>query len=440
MRSLLAGRMRGGLEFRSYVQTVDRRVVNASLPKVVVIPLAWGMMEASHPVVKPGDEVKEGQLLAKPASVMGAPLYSSVPGRVRDIVPVSLPEGEREAVILDLAGTFERRAKVRTSDWADMTPEKLWKRLFSSGVIRHGNVPLPIGRFLPPPGRKAEALVCACFSAEPWRYTEELLLDLRREAVAEGLRILVRTVMPKEVHLVVPEEERTISRLLVRDLGDPGIPVRVHHVARRYPFTSDEMLLELVGGARLTWGRLPVDEGFVIAEPSTLLAVRDAVVGGRPVLEQVVLVGGDAVQRPVLVKVRLGMPVFDLLSQEGTMLGPDADPRVFLGGPLSGREVSWLGAPLLPGVDVVTLLGRGATGGEEPCIHCSRCAQVCPRGLEPWLLHEALGRGDGRLLTGGAIEGCIGCNLCSFVCPSAIPLADRFRDYLEKEREGHGEG
>ena len=63
-------------------------------------------------------------------------------------------------------------------------------------------------------------------------------------------------------------------------------------------------------------------------------------------------------------------------------------------------------------------------GDETDCIRCGKCAQVCPMGLEPFLI--------GRLMRGQHIEelkstqvlDCIECGCCAYTCPARIPLLD----------------
>ena len=64
-------------------------------------------------------------------------------------------------------------------------------------------------------------------------------------------------------------------------------------------------------------------------------------------------------------------------------------------------------------------------GEERACLSCSYCAEVCPSGILPNLLHKYVAREIiDETLQRFRIFDCIDCNLCTYVCPSKIPVAE----------------
>ena len=61
------------------------------------------------------------------------------------------------------------------------------------------------------------------------------------------------------------------------------------------------------------------------------------------------------------------------------------------------------------------------------CLRCGRCTTVCPVGLMPQLLADAVVSGDleryEKKLYG--LE-CIQCGCCSYICPAKRPLTQTF--------------
>ena len=55
------------------------------VPPEVVLPMSMHIGAPSKPVVKPGDEVKVGQLVAEASGFVSSPVYASVSGKVRSI-------------------------------------------------------------------------------------------------------------------------------------------------------------------------------------------------------------------------------------------------------------------------------------------------------------------------------------------------------------------
>ena len=63
-----------------------------------------------------------------------------------------------------------------------------------------------------------------------------------------------------------------------------------------------------------------------------------------------------------------------------------------------------------------------------PCIHCGACVPVCPKGLWPNQLYEALAQGDLARADALGLARCGACRACQEHCPSALPLTARFRE------------
>ena len=62
------------------------------------------------------------------------------------------------------------------------------------------------------------------------------------------------------------------------------------------------------------------------------------------------------------------------------------------------------------------------------CLHCGRCTTVCPQGLLPQLMADAVYIGDleryEKKLYG--LE-CIACGSCTYICPAKRPLTQTFK-------------
>lgn len=91
---------------------------------------------------------------------------------------------------------------------------------------------------------------------------------------------------------------------------------------------------------------------------------------------------------------------------------------------MMGRSLPRLDVPLIKGMNgLVLLTGRGPLeDGFGPCIHCNRCLDACPLGLEPDQVSVRVEAG--RTLETeryGALD-CYECGCCSYVCPSSRPL------------------
>ena len=64
---------------------------------------------------------------------------------------------------------------------------------------------------------------------------------------------------------------------------------------------------------------------------------------------------------------------------------------------------------------------------EGNCIRCGKCIQVCPMGLEPYLLNKLSRLNRMEDLEKNNVYDCIECGCCMFTCPAHIYLLDHIR-------------
>jgi electron transport complex protein RnfC len=190
-------------------------------------------------------------------------------------------------------------------------------------------------------------------------------------------------------------------------------------VGSRYP-QRNRRELELV--LRLYEKREGVELGsLLILGPATLAAVHDAVKLRKPILNRYVAVGGSAVKRPQVMKVRIGTRIGDIFAECGGFV--DKPQRIATGSPLLGRSVVDLDEPVIKTSYGVFAILRSQVGGvaRRNCIACGECRTVCPIGLDPEELYKRAA-GDEWPSPGRAVE-CHGCGCCEVVCPSRLPLS-----------------
>ncbi|MBR7014009.1 MAG: electron transporter RnfC, partial [Prevotella sp.] len=91
---------KGGVHPEENKLTANVPTVVASLPQQAVFPLSQHIGAPAKPVVKKGDEVKVGTLLAEAGGFVSAPIYSSVSGKVLKIADSIDATGYRKPCII----------------------------------------------------------------------------------------------------------------------------------------------------------------------------------------------------------------------------------------------------------------------------------------------------------------------------------------------------
>jgi electron transport complex protein RnfC len=157
--------------------------------------------------------------------------------------------------------------------------------------------------------------------------------------------------------------------------------------------------------------------------PATLAAIHDAVKLKKPILDRYVAVGGSAIKKPQVMKVRIGTRIGEIFEECGGFL--DKPRRIGSGSPLLGRTVVDLDEPVIKTSFAVFAFLPGQIGGSvrSRCIGCGECRTVCPVGLDPEALYKYMNGSDNRELKSGRAAECHGCGCCEVVCPSRLPLS-----------------
>ena len=117
--------------------------------------------------------------------------------------------------------------------------------------------------------------------------------------------------------------------------------------------------------------------------------------------------------------------------------------KVISGGPMMGLAVSTLDVPITKTTNAITVLLEDEVAEAElkltTCLHCGRCTTVCPNGLMPQMMADAIIAGDMERYE-QKLYGldCIFCGSCTYICPAKRPLTQNFKqtkaEILAKKR------
>lgn len=417
---------RGGISVESFRSlTGGHRIRPLFLPSLAVVPLVQFPGARAEWVVDVGESVSEDQVLARGLRPEDLPIHSPIPGTIVEFREIPLPGGVvSSAALVQLQGEFRRTGRpTAKKEWALIPDEEIRERIRAAGIYLEsssldprqvfGGIDLPL-----------DALVINALQPEPYLTLSLHLQEERAEDLAEGVRVLQKIFRPAQTYLVGDSDH---PEAWTRTFAGHLDGVNLHALQFRYPQAQEGLLLKTIGvgapGAKV-----------LTLDTASVLAVRDAVVEGKPQIEKTVVVSGRGVRRPGAYRVRIGTPLYQLLKDAGGL--HPGDHRVVIGGPFQGQPVDHLSVPVLKSTSAVLVLAKGEinAGREQSCIRCGQCVLSCPVGLEPLNLHKALIQGDQDLAWNEGLDFCIECGICSFVCPSRIPLVTEFHQVKENRR------
>ena len=408
----------------------------APLPKQAVFPLSQHIGAPAKPVVAKGDVVKVGTLLAEAGGFVSAPIYSSVSGKVAKIDSAFDASGYRKpAIIVSVEGdeweeSIDRSEDlVKVEDRPELTPESIVESIKKAGVTGMGGAGFPTFiKLCPPPGATAECVIINAVECEPYITSDYRLMMEHADEIIVGLQLLMKAAKVEKGYIGIETNKPAAIELLAQKAAaDPRI--EVVPLKQRYPQGGEKQLVDAVIRRQVPAPlAIPVNVGATVQNVGTAFAVYQAVMKNKPLFERYTTVTGKKLSKPGNYLVRMGTPMRDLIEICGGM--PDDDNKLLAGGPMMGRALTTDEVPVCKGTNSITILSGSDARRKpaDPCIRCGKCVNVCPMGLEPYLLATLSAKKMWERAEAEDVVSCIECGSCQFTCPSHRPILDNIRN------------
>jgi len=425
----------GGIFPEEHKITAEMPTRAAALPVRAIFPLSQHIGAPATPVVKKGDKVKVGTLLAEAAGFVSAPIHSSVSGTVFKIDSVFDATGYRKpAIIIDVEGDewedfIDRSDRLETVEsHPELTPESIIERVKQAGITGMGGAGFPTHvKLCPPKGTEIDSIIINAVECEPYITSDYRLMIEHANEILEGIRLLLKATSARNAYIGIENNKPEAIRLL-RELTQDTGDITVVPLKQKYPQGGEKQLVDAVLNRQIPAPpAIPANVGAVVVNVGTAFAVYQAVMKNKPLFERYTTVTGKRLANPGNFLVRMGTPVGQLIDDCGAM--PDGINRLLAGGPMMGKALISSDVPVCKGTNCITVLsGDDALRKEiRPCIRCAKCVGVCPMGLEPYLLATASARHDWDKAEQNFITSCIECGSCQYTCPSNRPILDNVR-------------
>ena len=401
------------------------------LSDLVSIPVSQHIGAPAIPTVKKGDEVKVGQIIAKSAGFISANIHSSVSGVVQKIDEVVEGSGFKRKVIIIKREDDVWAEGLNTSadnfNLDSITAKEITDKVAESGIVGMGGATFPTNvKLMPPPGKTAEVLLINGVECEPFLTADHRLMLEKGEEMLVGIQILMKAIDVSRAVIGIennkPDAIEYLQSIVAKYKGVEVCPLKV-----KYPQGGEKQLIKAAIGREVPSGTLPIEVGAVVQNVATAYAVYEAVVKNKPLIERVVTVTGEGVNKPSNFLARVGTPFSTLIDAAGGLT--DNCGKVISGGPMMGRAIATIEIPVSKGSSgILCMLQEESSRGEASnCIRCAKCVSVCPMALEPYLISKLGKLSKFEELKEEQVMDCIECGSCSFECPANIPLLDYIR-------------
>jgi len=416
----------GGVHLLESKYTSQLPIKEMTIPKTVVIPLSQHTGSVSRPVVKVGDFVKTGQLIAEANGFISANLHASVSGRVRVIEPYPHPCGFNfESIIID-SDNKDETAGFKEKDPEKLSPGEIIEIIKNAGIVGLGGAGFPTHvKLLPQKEKKVDSVILNGAECEPFLTADHRVMVEHTERVLKGLKIIMKALNIQNGYIAI-EDNKADAIVKFNELVATEKNIKVIKLKTKYPQGAEKMLIKAVLNRDVPSGGLPFDVGCIVQNVQTAMAIYEAVCKGKPLYERVITVTGN-VRRPANLRVRIGTLISDIIDFCG---GFTREPKkIILGGPMMGITQSSLNVPVVKGTTGLVILAEKDTMSYEPsnCIRCGRCIDVCPMHLVPMMISRMVEMKRYDELKSYNPLDCFECGCCAYICPAKIHLVQNIK-------------
>ena len=417
--------------FQGGVHPSDQKQFSRDIPFTVyepkgdlVFPVSQHIGAPAVPVVKKGDEVLAGQIIAEAGGFVSAHIISSCSGKVKSIEKRMNATGTKvQSIVIENDGEFRTVEGIGTEvDYKTLTKEEILAKIKDAGIVGLGGAGFPTHVKLAPKNADAiEYIIANGAECEPYITSDTYTMTARVPDMEYALAKIKEHFGFKKIIIGIEEnKKKAISAMKELASKIDGAEVKV--LPSVYPQGGEKVIIYHTTKKVVPEGKLPIDVGCIVVNCTTIAAIGEYLRDGTPLVEKCITVDGGAVKTPMNVIAPIGASIADVIEFCGGLSEEPA--KVLYGGPMMGIAVADINVPVLKNTNAVLALTEkeAKLPKTTACIRCGSCTNTCPFGLAAAEILLAYDKKDTEKLKKLSVMSCMECGCCSFVCPANRPL------------------
>ena len=410
-----------------------RPIAKLGTPKTLVLPLRQHVGHLPKVLVKVGDRVLKGQLLAEAEGTVSAAIHAPTSGTVTaiDEQVIPHPSGLPDTCITLSCDGLDEWTSLQPINWRLSDKKTLVDSLRLSGIVGLGGATFPSHIKLRSNSQSPiHTLIINAAECEPYITCDDMLMRERADEIVAGIEI-VKHLLGAETCLIGIEDNKAAAAEAMKAACQQGQAL-VKVVPTLYPSGDARRLIHLLLDLEIPSDKRSTDLGVQVFNVATVLAIHRYFAFGEPSISRIVTVTGN-VASPQNFEVLFGTPLTDLIAAAGG--AQDDTSHFIMGGPMMGFDLPSSQVPITKAANCIIAAKPDlfpAPPPAMPCIRCTRCADACPVNLQPQELYWFAKSDNFEKARDYKLFDCIECGCCSYVCPSTIPLVQYYR-YAKSE-------
>lgn len=271
-------------------------------------------------VVKAGDPVKKGTLIAQPAG-LGANIFSSVYGVIEEVL--------EDRIII-------RPDEEQKDEFVPIPEGSKLDMVKAAGVVGMGGAGFPTGVKLGCDLQGGYILVNAAECEPGLRHNIQQLEDDAEKVIRGVKHCMEITNASKAVFAIKKKNEKAVARL--REALKEEAAISIHLLPDIYPMGEERAVVRECLGIELDTTQLPLAANAVVCNVETLARVSEAIDERKPCFSKNLTVIGKikgGTKPHVFMDVPVGTSVGELIERAGGIDGVYGE--IIMGGPFTGR-------------------------------------------------------------------------------------------------------
>lgn len=402
-------------------KTSDSSAIRMTAPKNVILPTVMHIGAPATPIVKKGDYVYVGTLIAEQNGEVSSPVHATVSGTVTAVEDYLLAGGNTvPAIRIESDGQMIPDPKIAPPQIKNKSD--FIEAMKQSGIVGLGGAGFPTyAKYNSEKASQIKELIINAAECEPYITSDSVTMTANADDISYGIDAFIKYFDIEKVIIGI-EKNKPRAIKCMKELGLKNSKIQVKILSPVYPQGAERVLIYHTTGKKIPVGMLPVDFGCSVSNSSTIAAIGRYLKTGMPLVEKCITVDGNAVSQPKNIIAPIGTSLSDVFEFCGGFT--DAPKKVIYGGPMMGITVPDLSAPVLKNTNAVLAFTQKHARALKttPCIKCSACVNVCPLGVNPIAISKALRNNDIPALKKAGTQLCMECGCCAFVCPAKRPI------------------
>ncbi|MCF0237037.1 MAG: RnfABCDGE type electron transport complex subunit C, partial [Sphaerochaetaceae bacterium] len=288
------------------------------MPGELVVAMSQHLGAPATPLKVKGDRVVKGEKIGQASSFISADVHSPVSGIVTDTCKVTLATSIVCDALVITPDEEQPEMFTQKLDYSGLTGKEILGKIKDFGIVGLGGATFPAHvKMSIPEGKSVKALVINGVECEPYLNSDYRLMMEHPSDVAEGAFIAAKVLNPEKIIIGVEANKLDGVESLRNAIKEKGYNIEVMPLKMKYPQGDEKQLLKATIGREIPSGKLPLDVGAVVLNIGTTYAIYNAIAYEKPLIERIVSVTGEAINRPCNVIAPIGTKVKYLVDFAG---------------------------------------------------------------------------------------------------------------------------